>query len=241
MHSIQLTQHGLTHFIAGSAYNFRALTAGEKVIDDTKRALEHMQIIPDELYSGTQVHGVNIAYCDGKNGDEFMFGRNFPDTDGLITDQTNVALLIKYADCSPIVLFDPVKKVHALLHAGWRGTVQRISEHALVMMESRFGSERKDVLAYIGPSIDQQNYEVGDEVYEAFSEFDRRDRFFTKRGKRWYLSMSEANLESLLKSGLKKSQIDVSRVSTYTSPALHSARKEGQNYQLNALITMMKD
>lgn len=98
MHSIQLTQHGLTHFIAGSAYNFRALTAGEKVIDDTKRALEHMQIIPDELYSGTQVHGVNIAYCDGKNGDEFMFGRNFPDTDGLITDQTNVALLIKYAD-----------------------------------------------------------------------------------------------------------------------------------------------
>ena len=170
-----------------------------------------------------------------------MFGRNFPDTDGLITDQTNVALLIKYADCSPIVLFDPVKKVHALLHAGWRGTVQRISEHALVMMESRFGSERKDVLAYIGPSIDQQNYEVGDEVYEAFSEFDRRDRFFTKRGMRWYLSMSEANLESLLKSGLKKSQIDVSRESTYTSPALHSARKEGQNYQLNALITMMKD
>ena len=241
MHSIQLTQHGLTHFIAGSAYNFRALTAKTHFIDDTKRALDQMQIKPDELYTGTQVHGVNIAYCDGTNGEDYLIGRNFPDTDGLITDQPNIALLIKYADCSPIVLFDPVKRVHALLHAGWRGTVQRISEHALVMMENRFGSDRSDILAYIGPSIDQQNYEVGDEVYEAFSEFERRDRFFTKRSKRWYLSMSAANLESLLNAGLKKNQIEVSRQSTYTSPALHSARKEGQDYQLNALITMMKD
>lgn len=241
MHSIRLTQHGLTHFIAGATYNFRALTAGEKVIEDTQRALDQMQITPDALYTATQVHGTKIAYCDGTNGEEFRIGRHFADTDGLITDQANVALLIKYADCSPIILYDPVKKVQALLHAGWRGTVQKISEHALVMMESRFGCDRENILAYIGPSIDQQNYEVGDEVYEAFSLFDRRHRFFTKRGNRWYLSMSEANLESLLQSGLKHSQIEVSRESTFKSKALHSARQEGPDYQLNALITMMKD
>lgn len=240
MHSIKLTQNGLTHYIAGSDYNFRVSTAGEKVVNDTERVLEQMQINPQELYSGTQVHGVNIAYCDGTNGTDYMMGRHFPDTDGLITDQPNVALLIKYADCSPIVLFDPIKRVHAALHSGWRGTVQRISEHALAMMESRFNSKREDILAYIGPSIDQYNYQVGDEVYDAFVDFERRDQFFSRKANHWYLSMSEANLESLLMSGLQKNNIEVSRESTFTNPALHSARKEGPNYQLNGLITMMQ-
>lgn len=240
MHSIQLTQNGLTHFIAGSDYNFRVSTAGEKVALDTKRVLDQMQVSPRELYTGTQVHGIHIAYCDGTNGEEYMMGRNFPDTDGLITDQPEVALLIKYADCSPIILFDPVRGVHAALHSGWRGTVQRISEHAIEMMESRFNSKREDILAYIGPSIDAYHYQVGDEVYEAFKEFERRDRFFSRKANRWHLSMSEANLESLLMSGLQKNKIEVSRESTFTNPALHSARQEGPNYQLNGLITMMQ-
>lgn len=239
MHSIQLTQNGLTHYIAGSDYNFRVSTAGEKVAADTERVLNQMQISPQEIYSGTQVHGVNIAYCDGKNGEDYLIGRNFPDTDGLITDQPNIALLIKYADCSPIILFDPVKGVHAALHSGWRGTVQRISEHAIAMMESRFYSKREDILAYVGPSIDAYNYQVGDEVYDAFKDFEDRDRFFSRIANRWHLSMSEANLESLLLSGLQKNNIEVSRESTFTSPALHSARQEGPDYQLNGLITMM--
>lgn len=239
MHSIKLSQKGLSHYVAGAAFDFRYAKVGERLAQEVDRALGHMQIEPAALYSGTQVHGVRIEYCDGQRGDDFVTGKVFPETDGLITDQPNVALLIKYADCTPIVLYDPVKKVQALLHSGWRGTVQEIAAHALERMEKEFHCQRENLVAYLGPSIDQGNYEVGAEVYEAFSAFKARDQFFRPRGEKFMLSMSDANLSLLLSHGLKREQIEVSRESTFTNPALHSARGEGPDYGLNALITMM--
>lgn len=241
MHSIKLTQAGLSHYVAGSAYNFRQAEVGEQVIQDANRALATMGIQPQALYSGTQVHGVNIEYCDGQTGQDGLYGKIFPDTDGLITDRPEIALLIKYADCTPIVLFDPVKKVQALLHSGWRGTVQEIASHAIERMETDFHCQREHLVAYLGPSIDQANYEVGPEVYAAFSAFPDRDQFFQPQPKsdKFKLSMLDANRFLLLTNGLKEHQIDVSRQSTIESPALHSARGEGPTYGLNALITMI--
>lgn len=239
MHSIKLTQKGLSHYVAGTAFNFRYAKVGERLADDLERALNYMQIEPSVLYSGEQVHGVNIEYCDGLRGDDFLVGKIFPETDGLITDRPGVALLIKYADCTPIVLFDPVKRVQAVLHSGWRGTVQEISAHALERLESDFMCRREDLVVYLGPSIDQMSYEVGLEVYEAFGDFKARDQFFRSRGDKFLLSMSDANLELLLAHGLKREQIDVSRESTFRHPGLHSARGAGADYGLNGLITMM--
>lgn len=239
MHSIKLTQKGLSHYVAGAAFDFRYAKVGERLAGDVERALLQMQIEPAALYSGAQVHGVNIEYCDGLRGDDFLVGKIFPETDGLITDRPDVALLIKYADCTPIVLFDPVKRVHAVLHSGWRGTAQEIAAHALERLESDFKCRREDLVVYLGPSIDQMNYEVGVEVYEAFGDFAARDHFFRPRGEKFLLSMSDANLELLLAHGLKRDQIEVSRESTFRNPALHSARREGADYGLNALITMM--
>lgn len=239
MHSIKLGQKGLSHYVAGAGFDFRLAKVGERLALEVSRALGHMQLEPAVVYSGSQVHGVKIEYCDGVRGEDFLIGKIFPETDGLITDLPNVALLIKYADCTPIVLFDPVKKVQAVLHSGWRGTVQEIGAHALERMESDFLCRREDLVVYLGPSIDQANYEVGPEVYEAFSHFAARDQFFQARGEKFLLSMSDANVSLLMAHGLKREQIEVSRESTFLSPALHSARAEGTNYGLNALITMM--
>lgn len=240
MYSSLLKEKGLHNFIAGSEYNFRYQNAGKEIVKDVERALEKMGIQPREIYSGQQVHGNNVQYVDGTNGERFIYGKTFKETDGLITDQPGVALLIKYADCTPVVLYDPVKQVQASVHSGWRGTVQRISIQAINKMVNEFGCDRNNILAFLGPSIDQDNYEVGSEVYEAFHEFENRDDFFEPKGDKYHMSMLDANLDILVEAGIKAENIEIERTSTYTSPHLHSSRQEGKDYQLNAIITMLE-
>lgn len=240
MRSTLLEKHGLKNFIAGSGYNFRYKKIGNEIIDEVSRALAQMNIQPSEIYSGSQCHGNNIAYASGTTGEPFVFGRQFKDTDGLITDKENLALLIKFADCTPIILFDPETKVHASVHSGWRGTVKQISVQAVNKMIEEFGVKKENIVAFVGPSIDMENYEVGPEVYEAFENFDDRDSFFKPHGEKYLLSMTDANLSILKNAGIKKENIEVSRVSTFTDERLHSSRQEGQSYQLNGIITMVE-
>lgn len=239
MNSKLLEEKGLLNYIAGSDYNFRHKIVGDAIAQDIQKAVDQLGQEATAIYTGTQVHGKQINYCDGISGKEFVAGRTFPDTDGLITDQAGLALVIKYADCTPIVIYDPVKKVQASLHSGWRGTVQRISQHAIQMMVEDYQSNIEDLVVFLGPSIDQANYEVGPEVYDAFESFPNRERFFKAHGDKYLLSMMEANYALLKEAGIQDSQIDKSLHSTYESDQLHSARKEKENYGLNAIVTMI--
>lgn len=241
MYSKLLKKHGLTNLIGGSDYNFRSATAKEAFKPNIKQLLKEANIEAAEIYTGKQVHGKQVAYADGKNGEDFVIGRHFTDTDGLITDKPGVALLIKYADCTPVVLFDPVKKVQASVHSGWRGTVQKISHVAINKMVNEFGCQIENIVAYLGPSIDQDNYEVGPEVYEAFADEEERDLYFKPHGEKYLLSMSQANYQLLLKAGISPENIEVETTSTYTSEKLHSARKEGKDYGLNAIVTVIEN
>lgn len=239
MYSELLMKNGLKNLVGGSDYNFRSATVAETFVSDVERLVKEAGIEPEAIYTGKQVHGKTIEYASGTNGEDFSIGRHFEDTDGLITDKPGVALLIKYADCTPIVLFDPVKKVQASVHSGWRGTVQRIGEEAVLKMVNEFGSRKGDILAYVGPSIDQDHYEVGPEVYEAFEGENDRHLYFKEHGEKYLLDMAEANYRLLLKAGLLPENIEVEKAKTYTSDALHSARKEGKEYGLNGILTMM--
>jgi len=240
MKTLMMEKHGLINKVAGSDYNFRYQKVGSAIVDDVDRLLNEMNITPEEIYTGQQMHTDNVVVVDGSNGEDFVYGRTFKETDGLITDRKNIALLIKYADCTPIVLFDPVKRVQAVVHSGWRGTTKRISVKALEKMEETFGCDRKDLLVYVGPSIDQENYEVGPEVYEKFKDFKNRDSLFEPDGEKYKMSMTDANVDILLEAGIKNENMEVERTSTYTSDALHSARKEGPDYKLNGLLTMIR-
>lgn len=240
MHSKLLKEHGLLNKIGGRNYNFRSATQEGSIKEDVERLLEEAGMTEVKtVYTGKQIHGKQVAYADGETGDDFVIGRHFEDTDGLITDKPGVALLIKYADCTPVVLYDPVKKVQATVHSGWRSTVQKISHEAIRQMEKDFGCQKANILAYLGPSIDQDNYEVGSEVYDAFSEEDDRDLYFKPHGEKYLMSMTEANYQLLLKAGIHPENIEVNRQSTYTDKGLHSARQEGKEYQLNGIVTMI--
>ena len=223
MQSKLLSEHGLKNYIAGTDYNFRYQKAGRSVKEDVQKVLSKMTIHPKEIYTGQQVHSANIAYVNGEYGDAFVFGKTFKETDGLITDQPN-----------------PVAQVLASVHSGWRGTTQRISLKAIDKMVNDFKCKKENILVYLGPSIDIDHYEVGSEVYDAFETFENRDQFFRPIGKKYQLSMLDANLDILKGAGIRSENIEIEKASTFTDPRLHSARAEGPDYCLNGMLTMMK-
>src|SRR5699024_12678807 len=120
MYSKRLKEKGLFHFIGGSDYNFRQATTEENILIDYERLLKEAGIIePKEVYSGHQTHSTNVVQVDDTKSEPFLIGQQFRDTDGLFTKKKNVALIIKFADCTPIALYDPIEKVQALVHSGW--------------------------------------------------------------------------------------------------------------------------
>jgi YfiH family protein len=88
--------------------------------------------------------------------------------DAVITNRPGLLLAVQAADCLPILLVDPVRRVVANVHAGWRGTLARIAEKTIGRMRMRFGAEPSQMLAAIGPGIQECCYEVGREMYERY-------------------------------------------------------------------------
>lgn len=106
---------------------------------------------------------------------------NPPAGDGLMTASPGILLTIRIADCLPVLLVDPTRRVVAAVHAGWRGALARVVEKAVGDMRRAFGSDPQDLIAALGPSIRACCYDVGEEVVEAFyGGFAEADRFFQK-------------------------------------------------------------
>lgn len=151
--------------------------------------------------------------------------------DALVTDVPGCCLCVSTADCVPILLYDPCRRVVAAVHAGWRGTVQHIVQAALGEMVRTFHVRPADVRAGIGPSISLDAFEVGDEVREAFSKagfcmpsVSRRDAATGK----WHIDLWEAARLELLQCGLQASRVEVAGICTYRHyEQFFSARRLG--------------
>jgi YfiH family protein len=137
-----------------------------------------------------------------------------PDTDGLVTNTPNLPLVMAFADCTPIMLYDPVKQVAGIAHAGWRGTVAGVCQAAVQRMETTFDCAPADIQAVIGPAIGPCCYEVGNEVVAAVeAAFGTCDELF-KPGKaqRPHFDQWAANELALRRAGV--TQIEQARMCT---------------------------
>ena len=106
------------------------------------------------IISPTQTHSDNVEFVDNR--------LNYPDTDGLIIKESNNAIYLKFADCTPLIFYDTKQKIAAISHAGWRGTAKKIGPKTIEKMKSN----PKDIVAIIGPAISLCCYEVSDDVKE---------------------------------------------------------------------------
>ncbi|MCS7281527.1 MAG: peptidoglycan editing factor PgeF [Desulfobacterota bacterium] len=133
-------------------------------------------------------------------------GENPQTGDALVVLERNVAALVKSADCCPIVLMDPKHEIAAVIHAGYKGTLKRIAEKTVKVMED-LGSEPKDLYAVVGPSIGRCCYNVGDEVFSLFlNEFGYKD-YFSFFGGRIYLDLRKLNIFLLSRVGVSKIEV----------------------------------
>jgi len=189
--------------------------------------------LPFPVVQAHQVHGDEIAYVDSPR----LTREDLEGIDALITDVPGVAIGARTADCIPVLLYDPVHRAIAAVHAGWRGTVLHISAKVLREMASRFGTVPVDVRAVIGPGIGPDNFQVGEEVVEAFREAGfSMERIYSFNGPRipdtmrggHHIDLWEANRWLLMKSGLRYANIHIAGICTYAmNDRFYSARREG--------------
>ena len=215
----------------------------ENVLENYRRLCECADIDISHLVLSAQTHTNNVEIVTKADCGKGILKDGFCDVDGLITNECGVALVTQYADCTPLVFFDPVKKVIATSHAGWRGTVQEIGKVTVEKMQQHFGSDPKDIIAGIGPCINKCCYEVDTPVYNEFAKLSylNLNEIFTEKGKgKCMLDLAEANKQILLNAGIKEENMDISDICTCcNADTLHSHRAtNGERGNLGLIIEL---
>lgn len=172
-------------------------------------------------------------------------------TDGLITDKKNILLATTNADCILLLFFDPVKKVIANIHSGWRGTLQRISVKTVKKMKNQFNCNPKDIICCICPSIRKCHFEVDTDVKDKFEkefkDIENMDKMIEKKfndrteKQKWNIDTVSINQLLLQREGLKVQNIIDSKIcSICNSELIHSYRVEKQEFGLNTALIEIK-
>ena len=163
LHAV-FTRHG---GVSSAPYNSLNLgsTVGDSLASvqaNKEIALTSLGLTTDSVFDVWQVHGKEVV-CTSKPRPISM---PHIKADAILTDQPGIILLMRFADCVPILLYDPIRKVVGLAHAGWKGTVEQVAAETVKTMSEMYGSKPGNILAAIGPSIGPDHYEIGEDVQD---------------------------------------------------------------------------
>jgi len=203
---------------------YQSLNLGKNTDDDPKNTAENRRrfcaalgFAPDALAWSKQVHGAEVRLVNTPGGAEGF--------DALVTQTPGVLLSVSVADCTPVLVFDPVHEAVAAIHAGWRGAAAGIVGKTLRVMAEQFGTHGADCLAYVGTCIDECSFEVGAEVA---AEFDPAFKRYDPERDKFFVDLKKACAAQLLAAGLTAEHIEVSPFSTVLhNDDYFSHRKEG--------------
>jgi YfiH family protein len=199
-----------------SASPYEALNIGHAVGDDPHAVQANHRLVYETLglssadvVTARQVHSNGVALVDAKDA-----GRVVPETDALVTAVPGVFLLLRFADCLPILLYDPEKRIVGIGHAGWRGTAATVAQQMILVMVESLGSDPAQLIASLGPAIGPCCYRVGEDVVEAIAPtLQDRQRAIQHWGNGAFsLDLWEANQQHLLSQGVRS--VETSRICT---------------------------
>lgn len=192
--------------------------------------------LPYYVVQPHQVHGCVVREVT----DSLTTRDELEGVDALISNVPGVAISVRTADCIPVLLYDPVHRAVAAVHAGWRGTVLRISCKVVSEMQRRYGTDSADVCAVIGPGIGPESFQVGQEVADAFCEAGfpmemilqdcgpKRPTEANPMQGGLHIDLWKANRWLLEQAGVKPENIQVAGICTYRhNDRFFSARREG--------------
>ncbi|MHC1741005.1 MAG: peptidoglycan editing factor PgeF [Anaerolineaceae bacterium] len=163
----------------------------ENVVENRRRVFAAIDRPVESIFDVWQVHGTNVI-CTSipRNLDE-----EHAKADAMITNQPNVTLFMRFADCVPILMYDPDKLIISITHAGWGGTVKKIVSRTVQTLVENFKCDPNRLVAGIGPSIGVCHYQVGDEVITAVRDsFGKQsENFLVQREGKTYFDLWKAN------------------------------------------------
>lgn len=222
-HAFTTRGGGVSHGVYGSLNLTRSRgDKPENVAENRERVRRALGF--DYLAFATQVHGRAVAQLtEAPRGDQPV-----GEADALITDRCGIGLVCQTADCTPILLLDPVNRAVGAIHSGWRGTVQNIVAATIDAMRAAYGSRPANLLAAIGPSVSPANYRVGPEVVAQFETYPAGSQVLGTRDAEGgaQLDVARACELQLLEAGLRPEHVDRSPLCTYAEhDRLFSARR----------------
>ncbi|MDD7402755.1 MAG: peptidoglycan editing factor PgeF [Butyribacter sp.] len=203
-------------------------------------------VSPENLVLSDQVHDTKLQYVTQEDACNGTIQKKLKGIDGIYTDQKNICLATSYADCVPLFFVDPVKKVIASSHSGWKGTVGKIGQKTIQTLEETFQSDRKDIIAVIGPSICQECYEVSRDVIDLFAEAYTAEQMkqiaycSNREEEKYQLDLWAANYIQFEEAGLLPKNIHVSGICTCCNQELFFSHRasHGKRGNLNGFLSL---
>lgn len=224
---------------------FRSLNLGfhtgdnpEAVAANRELLCRSLGIAAEQLYTTRQVHGAAVAVIDEG------YRKDAVEADAQITAVEGIALMCLVADCQAVYIYDPVNRVIALAHAGWRGAVAGIALKCLERMADVYGTKPHDCLAALSPAAGLCCYEVGEEVVDAVKKAFPRDwRFMLSKNEEgsWMFDLSKANACCLLEAGVEERNIIFSSYCTICRQDLFYSyrRSRGVTGRMAAVLMLL--
>lgn len=221
----------MNFYLAGSE-------SAENVEENYKIFCTAMGYDRNKLVRSLQVHGDKIKVIS--NEDIINGNLNFSGVDGFITDVPGIVLKTSHADCCPVYMFDPVRKVVGLAHAGWRGTVSKIAENLARNFTEKFGSKTENLICALGPCIGECCFEVGEDVKNEFESLKLGMIFKKNKNGKFNIDIKETNKRILENCGVPSENIIKSDVcSSCNKDWLFSHRAtQGKRGNNGAFITI---
>lgn len=226
--------------------NFKRGDDPDAVMENYRRMAAALNMRVEDMVLSDQTHTTNVrVITEEDRGKGILRPQDYSDVDGMITNVPGIVLVTSYADCVPLYFVDPVRKAIGLSHSGWKGTVGHIGQKTVWKMHEVYGSEPKDIVAAIGPSICQSCYEVSDDVAEAFranfTADEAADILLDKGNGKYQLDLWKANWYVLTDADILPEHLSVTDLCTACHPdLLWSHRKtNGQRGGLSAFLSLI--
>jgi len=238
-----LTQAVFTRQGGVSPPPWDSLNVGGSIGDDLAhvranriRSFQALGRAPESIHDVWQVHSADVVYAEEPRPLDAPYQK----ADIMLTDNPRVTLFMRFADCTPILLFDPQKQVIGIVHSGWLGTVRGAARVAADAMRRRYGSNPADILAAIGPAIGPDHYEIGEDVIVQVKEMFGPDSesLLERHGESIHFNLWKANQLLLEEAGVK--QIETAGICTacHLDDWFSHRGEKGKTGRFGALIAL---
>lgn len=216
----------------------------QNVINNRKALAKGVKMKPSELVYLRQTHSCRIKHVMTKHRGRGArkISSAIGGFDAMVTDSPGTCLIVQVADCVPVLLFDPKKKVIAAVHAGWKGTMKEISKKTVDKMKREFDCDPADIVAGIGPSVGPCCFEVKENVFHiANIIYSAREAVVIKRRNKTFVDLWQANRIQLVRAGIAENNIEIMGIcTTCNADRFYSARKNKETGRFVAGIVLKK-